>query len=112
MFLPFLMLVSSMVAGSTHVHSGLDGLVLAGFLYTARTDFKSVELVVLVENKVYLHRQFAELEHGDNNTFALAALAIGLVTHLHDLFNDGLAVGAEGYTCKIFRTLCKGTHKR
>ena len=95
-----------------HVNGGLDGFALAGFFHAACTDFKGVELVVLVENEVYLHRQFAELEHGDNYTFALTALAIGLVSHLHDFFNDGLTVRTEGDACKIFRTLCKGTHRK
>ena len=93
-----------------HVGGGLDGLVLAGFFYTAGTDFEGVELVVLVEDEVHLHRQFAELEHGDDHTFAFAALAIGLVTHLHDLFDDGLAVGAKGNACKIFTTLGESAH--
>ena len=88
-----------------HVGDSFEGLAQTGAFHTAGTDFERIELVILVENEIDLHRQFAEHEHGNNNAFTLATLAVGLVTELHHFFDNGFAGGPERNSGKVVITL-------
>ena len=93
-----------------HVFGSLDGLELAGLLHLTGADLESVELVATVKNKRHLDRQFPEPEHRKHDAFTGTHLAVGLVAHLHDFFDDSFTGSTERNPCELQFVIALGEH--